>query len=110
MVVAALAITFEREKVVDFSFPFRYETFGMLTTTLSQDQFYLFKPLETSIWLCYICAAALLSSWLYLRVNEMKSGKTEPATTHFINCVWYIIRMAAYQGMFLCFLQYGIVC
>lgn len=99
MIVAGLIVSFEREKVVDFSYPFWYENIGMLTATFSEDQFYIFKPLEISIWLCYICAALSVSSWLYLPAIKTESEKTEPGAVRFIDCVWYTLRIAACQGM-----------
>ena len=63
--MTGLTISAERQTAVDFSFPFWEERLGLLTVTVKQSNFYLFRPLHAYVWLCYVCMALLVGYLAY---------------------------------------------
>ena len=102
LVMAPLSITGEREAVVDFSYPFWWDSLGMMTMTIEHDVFYLVKPLHIYVWMCYVIillvAAQLVSfseSWaVSLGINR----DTSPFC-HLKESVWYLFGTMWNQGI-----------
>ena len=99
MVVTGLAMLDEREKVVDFSYPYWEEKMILLTTTRPDGSFTLFHPLGRPVWAVFLMAAVGVASVLYF--FEVTANLQRPVTSGFktiMDCLWYISGACTYQG------------
>ena len=58
--MTGLTVTGERQKVVDFSFPFWIEPVGILSLYEPEDMYKLLRPLSFPVWAGFIGAAFLV--------------------------------------------------
>ena len=101
MLMSGLTITAQRQEVVDFTYPFWYEPMGMLTLTIPQDNFFLFKPLRGLVWAVYLLSAVIIAALLwfstihiiYYRHIERSQQKYTRS-----DIIWYTIGASVSQG------------
>ena len=100
LVIAPLTISSERLEVVDFSYSFWEEATGMLTLTLPKDSFFLFRPLEFPVWICYCAMAILVTGVVYGFHNaegrEIERGRRQ--LYHIKEWLFSTVSVALYQG------------
>ena len=100
MVWTGLSISPARAKVVDFSYPFWEEYTGILTTTKTKEQFFIFKPLHIYVWICFIGMAVITAMF----VQQLESLDTSTQESHissftrFDISFWYIFGAIWSQG------------
>ena len=72
-----MTISAERETVVDFTYMYWEEKVGMVTGTVPDDPFYMFKPLTTYVWISF-AAAALVAAFgaVCYEASSVKIGVT----------------------------------
>ena len=108
MIWTGMTITAMRQTVVDFSYPYWEERAGMLTSTLPEDPFYIFRPLHTYVWLAFLMVA--LVSALVVRCVEsgaflLGTVHGERTFTSLWTNVWFFIRAFWSQGKHLTYIR-----
>ena len=100
MVWTGLTISPAREEVIDFSYPFWEESIGVWTTTETEDQFFIYKPLHIHVWICFIGMSVIAAAFIwYLESRSVNSGteRTAPFTRWDV-CLLYIYGAMCNQG------------
>ena len=102
MVVAGMTITSERETVVDFTYLYWEDKIGMLTGTLPDDPYYMFKPLHIYVWVSFAASAlvAAIGATCY-ETWSVRIGVT--STKGFLlplYPLWYTVSALWLQGNF----------
>ena len=102
--MAGLTISAERETVVDFSYPFWDDSLGMITLTVPEDQFFLFKPLHGYVWLCYglaaLLAAGIMCVWEHTSYRQ-QGAKGRTIYMRLEECFWYTYSAMWTKGKFI---------
>ena len=109
MAVAALTITENREKVVDFSVPFMYYTDEMLIKKASSDNgsidyLQFMNPLHNNVWFATLASLVVVSVAVFVinyfspfgYKDENGRGTSEEFT--FFNSVWFTLACMLQQG------------
>ena len=109
MALAALTITEEREKVVDFSVPFMYYTDDMLLKktsskegTLTQMQF--MNPFHSDVWLSTLVTLVIISVAVFV-INYFspygykdETGQGTSDEFSYFNSLWFALGCMLQQG------------
>ena len=101
MVWTGLTISPARAEVVDFSYPFWEESTGILTTTKKEEEFFIFRPLHTYVWMCFI-GIAFITAICVRQLESMyaRSGEYHVLSfTRFDVCLWYTFGAMWNQGI-----------
>ena len=108
--IAPLTITYDREKVVDFTKPFMNFGISIMIKTpdiLKPGVFSFMEPLETKIWVCIVFAYCVVSTGLFLvsRFSPFEwTTNAGPDETHFnmLNALWFSMGALMLQGSDAC--------
>ncbi|XP_045204260.2 glutamate receptor 3-like [Mercenaria mercenaria] len=105
--IAPLTITYDREKVVDFSKPFMNFGISIMIKKpeiMKPGVFSFMEPLEAKIWICVVFAYSSVSVGLFLvgRFSpfEWNSSNSGPIGDHFgiLNSLWFAMGALMLQG------------
>lgn len=116
--IAPLTITYEREKVVDFTKPFMNFGISIMIKKpeiLKPGVFSFMEPLETKIWVCIVFAYCVVSTGLFLVSRfspfEWPTGGG-PDDTHFniLNALWFAMGALMLQGSDACPRWFSLYC
>ena len=108
MVSSAIAITENREKVVDFSVPFMYYTEDVLMKKQSSEQVFdllqFMNPFENQVWFCTLGTLVIISIAVFV-INyyspygyKDENGKGTAEEFSFFNSVWFALACMLQQG------------
>ena len=100
MVWTGLTISPAREEVVDFSYPFWEEYTGILTTTKTEEQFFIFRPLHTYVWMCFM-GMAIVTAVFVQQLESLDARSEEYHVLSFTRvgvCLWYTLGAMWNQG------------
>ena len=99
--VTGLTISPERASVVDFSYPFWFDSIGMITLTVPEDPFYIFKPLHMYVWVVFIAVAVLAAIFVMCHERRRFGDKVTRRQSPFSDlgeCLWYNYGIMWIQG------------
>ena len=106
---AAITITEEREKALDFSVPFKYSTEDLIMKKPSSgnkavDLLQFMTPFENVVWVCTLASLVIISVAIFVlnyyspygHKNENGEGTSDEFS--FFNSVWFALACMLQQG------------
>ena len=104
MAGAPVTITEEREKVLDFSVPFMYNTEDLIMKKPSSgnkavDSLQFMTPFENVVWVCTLATLVIISVAIFvLNYYSPEAGEGTSEKISFLDSMWFALACMLQQG------------